>query len=184
MFQRCRWMTVTRKRYWGSPSNSRLPMPPSKLMIARDDWAIKVWIDVDCFSLLPAFFEADDDDAMFAMLSSYNGVWYDIALPNLKNVAAECRVRMRVEEFSCCGSTMSVEVTFGVGEMSSRQNCEGFQHKNSRYLLYVRIEIHDNNTPRARAAPLRCVITVSGKPPLLYARIPGIRIWYRNPLHS
>ena len=97
-------------------------------MIARDDWAIKVWIDVDCFSLLPAFFEADDDDAMFAMLSSYNGVWYDITLPNLKNVAAECRVRMRVEEFSCCGSTMSVEVTFGVGEMSSRQNCEGFQH--------------------------------------------------------
>ena len=67
-------------------------MLPSKLMIARDDLAIKVWIDVVCFSLLPAFFEADDDDAMFAMLSSYNGVWYVISpCLILKNVAAECR---------------------------------------------------------------------------------------------
>ena len=57
-----------------------LPMLPSNLMIARDDWVIKVGIDVDCCFLLPASFEADDDDdAMFAMPSSYNGVWYVIS---------------------------------------------------------------------------------------------------------
>ena len=71
-------------------------------MIARDDWAIKVWIDIDCCSLLPAFFEAADDDAVFAMPSPYNGVWYVISLAESEE---HCRwmqkVRMR-ELRSCC----------------------------------------------------------------------------------
>jgi hypothetical protein len=67
-------------------------MPTSKSKSARADGVSEVDDDANCWSLLPASFEADDDDDAMVSMRRPTMVCGIVLSPAELNVAAECQV--------------------------------------------------------------------------------------------